>query len=217
MILPRAHCEPRARFEGKQTMKTSQRIRLGLFALALVLFSGMTQAQWELDSSNSSVSFISIKNGTVGERHHFTSLVGFVSEDGNVQVAIDLDSVDTLIEIRDERLRELLFETAKFPAAKLHAKILPEVVSAAAQGGLITAEIPVTLEMHGHKQTLNVNVVVIGEGNRRMRVLSAKPILVNAADFGLTGGVAALQKIAGLQSIAGVVPVSLQLLFVPAE
>lgn len=198
-------------------MNTVKNIKCGLLAVALALFSSVTFAQWELDSARSRVSFISIKNDAVGETHHFSSVVGFVSEDGDVQVAIDLDSVDTLIEIRDERLRELLFETAKFPAAKLHTKILPEVVSAAAQGGVVTAQIPVTLEMHGFEQKLDVNVVVVGEGNGRMRVLSSQPVLVNAADFGLTAGVAALQKIAGLQSIAAVVPVSLQLLFVPAD
>ena len=43
---------------------------------------------------------------------------------------------------------------------------------------------------------------------------TVRPILISAADFGLEGGVSALQKIAGLEAIAAVVPVSVDLKFV---
>jgi polyisoprenoid-binding protein YceI len=143
--------------------------------------------------------------------------VGFIGAAGNVQMTINLDSVETLIAVRNERMRELLFETVKYPSAQLTAQVKPAVLAEAAKGGVVTAELPVTLSLHGMKKTLTIAVVVVGEGDGSLRVLTARPVLINAADFGLENGVAALQKIAGLRAISNAVPVTLQLLFVQAK
>lgn len=188
-------------------------------ALLLVLLVPCTAAwaDWELDSTGSKIHFVSIKNDSIAELHSFSSLVGYIGAAGNAEVTIELDSVQTLIAIRDERMREMLFETAKFPSATIRAQVDPDVLAVAAEGGVVTAELPVTLSLHGKEQSLTIPVVIVGEGERRLRVFSAQPVLVNAADFGLVEGVAALQKVAGLKSISTAVPVTLQLLFVPAS
>ena len=188
-----------------------------LMALSFLLPSGEVWAQWELDNGKSVVNFVSIKNDTVAEIHSFTSLVGYIGVDGKVQLGIDLDSVETLVPIRNERMRELLFETAKFPAANISAQVDPVLLAAAANGGVVTADLPVTLSLHGIELALTVPVVVVGEGDQRLRVLTARPVMVNAADFGLGAGVTALREIAGLKAISVAVPVTLQLVFIPAE
>ena len=188
-----------------------------LMALSFLLPSGEVWAQWELDNGKSVVNFVSIKNDTVAEIHSFTSLVGYIGVDGKVQLGIDLDSVETLVPIRNERMRELLFETAKFPAANISAQVDPVLLAAAVNGGVVTADLPVTLSLHGIEQALTVPVVVVGEGDQRLRVLTARPVMVNAADFGLGAGVTALREIAGLKAISVAVPVTLQLVFIPAE
>jgi len=188
-----------------------------LMALTLLLAAGVARAQWELDNGKSAVNFVSIKNDTVAEIHSFTSLVGYIGADGKVQLGIDLDSVETLIPIRNERMRELLFETAKFPAANISAQVDPVTLAVAADGGVVTADLPVTLSLHGAEQTLTLPVVVVGEGGNRLRVLTSRPVVVNAADFGLDSGITALREIAGLKAISVAVPVTLQLVFVPAD
>ena len=188
-----------------------------LMALSFLLPSGEVWAQWELDSGKSAVNFVSIKNDTVAEIHSFTSLVGYIGVDGKVQLGIDLDSVETLVPIRNERMRELLFETAKFPAANISAQVDPVILAAAVDGAVVTADLPVTLSLHGIEQALTVPVVVVGESDKRLWVLTARPVMVNAADFGLGGGVTALRDIAGLKAISVAVPVTLQLVFIPAE
>lgn len=187
--------------------------------LALVLLApcGMAWAEWELDNTRSTVNFVSIKNDSVGEVNRFASVLGFIGAAGNVQMTVNLDSVDTRIVVRDERMRELLFETAKFPTAQLTATVAPALLAEAAKGGTLTAELPVTLSLHGREKVLTVSLVVVGEGNGNLRVLTAHPVLINAADFGLEGGVTALQQIAGLRAISAVVPVTLQLFFVQAS
>ena len=73
------------------------------------------------------------------------------------------------------------------------------------------------LALHGKEKTLTVPAVVVGEDDGSLRVFTARPVLVNTADFGLESGVTALQQIAGLRSISHAVPVTLRLLFVQAK
>ena len=106
-------------------------MRTWMFGLALACVATTARAEWVLDNDASRLSFVSTKAGSVAEVHRFTSLRGGIDRRGNVAVAIFLQSVDTLIPIRDERMRELLFETATFPAARnLTAVIDPAVVAA---------------------------------------------------------------------------------------
>lgn len=182
-------------------------------ACVLLGVASLAQAQWELDNSHSSVDFISIKNGSVAESHHFSSLVGYLGEDGTVQVTIELDSVETLIPIRNERMREMLFHTADFATATVSTQVDPGVLSEVAAGGVVTTDIQVTLELHGESADLKVPVTVFSEQGEGLRVLSTRPVLVNAGDFGLASGVEALREVAGLDSIATAVPVTFHLVF----
>ena len=193
-------------------------IKLGgqLLAMALLFVTGQVWAQWEIDNEKSSVNFVSIKNDSKAEIHSFSSLVGYIGAEGNVQLSIDLNSVETLVPIRNERMREMFFEVVKFPTAKITAQVEPVILAEAAKGGVVSADLPVTLSLHGYEQTLTVPVVVMGEEDGRMRVFTARPVIISAADFGLEGGVTALREIAGLKSISSAVPVTLQLVFVPA-
>lgn len=188
----------------------------GLLTAAILLGSTLAQAQWELDNSRSSLNFLSIKNDAIAESHHFTSLVGFVSAEGKVQLGIDLDSVETLIPIRNERMRELLFKTVQFPAANVGATVSPEVLAIVTEGGVVTTDIEVMLTLHGKEAKLSVPVLVSGTEGSLLRVVSARPVVVNAETFGLAEGVQALQSVAGLSSISTAVPVTFNLVFAPA-
>ena len=57
------------------------------------------------------------------EIHQFTSLDGSISNNGDANVKIDLTSVASGIDVRDVRMRFLLFETYKFPNAEVTAKL----------------------------------------------------------------------------------------------
>ena len=76
--------------------------------IALVVLS-LTMAppvfsDWQLKTEHSSLSFTSVKNGTITESHQVTGLSGFVSQSGSTAITIDLSSVETGIPIRNERL-----------------------------------------------------------------------------------------------------------------
>jgi hypothetical protein len=188
--------------------------------VAVLVLSGLASsvfAQWELMGDNSTVEFISTKNAAVAERHSFGSLSGSIDADGRVAVEIALVSVETLIPIRNERMREILFETANFPTASIAARVDAAVIKTAADGGVVVAEVPITLSLHGQEKDFSAPVVLVGTAGGGLMVVSSSPILLNAADFGLEKGVSLLQEVAGLKSISTAVPVSFKLLFVPSS
>ena len=190
----------------KRIIRSSGLLLAGLLACSQAL------AQWELDSERSAINFISVKNAAIAESHSFGGLVGYIGESGNVQLNIDLASVETLIPIRNERMRDMLFETATFPNATATASVDKQVLSEVAQGGTVTTEIPVQLDLHGVKAELQVPVTVFSDGGN-LRVVSSRPVVVNAADFKLAEGVEALREVAGLNTISTAVPVTLNLQF----
>ena len=189
------------------------KVNVRLFA-ALFLFAqaATSWAQWELDNSHSAVNFLTIKNASIAETHHFNTLVGFISSEGTVQLGIDLNSVDTAIPIRDERLRDHLFETASFSTATVSGQIGAAIMAEVAQGGSVVTELPLTLSLHGIEQTLTVPVNVFSESGK-LRVITSRPVIVSAADFGLGASIEILRELAGLSSISTAVPVTVNLLF----
>jgi len=159
-----------------------------------------------LDNALSTLSFVSVKKGTAAEVHTIDKLSGSLSDAGELLVTLDLASVNTKIEIRDVRMKKSLFETDANPTATVTAKIgkIADGVSR------ITGSLE--LDLHGVKKSMDFEAVVVMAGDKLV-VSSAKPIIIKAADFGLEGGIAKLQELAKLPSIATVVPVSFVLTF----
>ena len=191
---------------------------LRLFVVVALLMHGSAAlAQWELDGSRSAVNFISIKNGAVAEIHSFASLVGYIGRDGQAQLSINLDSVETLIEVRNERMREMLFKTVQFPAATVSASVAPDLLAAVVAGGAANTDLALDLNLHGMEKSMSVPVVLVADAGGDLQVFTAQPVIINAADFGLAGGISALQAVAGLDAISTAVPVTVHLVFTRAE
>ena len=198
-------------------MRIRDSVRNLVMALCLAAPAGAAWADWELDNTQSMVNFVSIKNNLVGENNTIKALEGSIAVDGQAKLTIHLSSVETLIEIRNQRMRELLFETAKFPVATVTAQVDPSLFAASNGGGVRQIDLPIRLAMHGREKDLSALVSVVVEDDGDLVVTTTHPVLVNAVDFGLEGGVEALREVAGLNSISSVVPVSMQLKFVRTQ
>lgn len=190
----------------------NKRLTIWGFLVAGFIACSQALAQWELDSEHSTINFISVKNSVIAETHSFDGLVGYIGKNGNVQLNIDLASVETLVPIRNERLRELLFETASFPNATVAAEVDPAILAEVATGGTVSVEVQLRLNLHGVEESLTVPVTVFGDGGS-LSVLSSRPVIINVADFGLAPGVETLRKVASLTTISTAVPVTLNLRF----
>jgi hypothetical protein len=184
-----------------------------LLAAAAVMAS-TANADWTLDNSGSQLAFVSTKAMDVAEVHTFTELSGSVGEDGHARVVIQLASVNTLIPIRDERMREILFQTALFPTATVDARldIARLLQMAVSTSEVLTTEILLTV---GEAQLpLTAELLITRIAPERVLVATLKPVIVNAGALALADGVEALREIAGLPSISKAVPVTFVLQFV---
>ncbi len=197
------------------------RLPRGLLALtatltlsALCAFSAPAAArEWVLDNASSELNFISIKASDLGEVHRFGELAGTVEADGSASVIVQLASVDTLIPVRDERMRELLFETSVFPLATLTTRVDVAAVEALGQGESMVSVAEVLVELHGEAAPLMVDLRISRLSENRVAVTSQKPLVVNAGTFSLVEGIEALREVAGLPNISKAVPVQFFLTF----
>ena len=174
--------------------------------MILLLISSPAWSNWEV-ANGSIIQFISIKNNAVGELSQFESVVGSVTDEGQVDIRVALNAVETNVGIRNERMKELLFEVGLFPEAKITAQLAPSAVSAT-QSHII--ETTLAIDLHG--QVVNRTATLqVAPNEQGLSVVSVEPILLTASEFGLESGVAALQSIAGLAAISRVIPVTVRL------
>ncbi len=181
---------------------------------ALILsLAGPAAADWALDNEDSSLTFVSTKANTAAEVHTFKSLDGGVDADGNVTLVVDLASVDTAIAIRDERMREMLFETERYPTATLAAQVDPSAIDKLGAGEQMTLVMEAQLLLRATTLSLTTEMTVARISESRLLVASDRPVIVNAGQVDLLPGVDKLREIAGLASISPAVPVSFVLAF----
>ena len=170
-------------------------------------------SQWQVDADNSLVTITTTKKQHVMENHRFTNISGEINDSGKVSFVIDLNSIDSKIAIRDQRMQQLLFKTGTFPKAiftsQLDKKQLKNIPAGLSKTLTLTGEI----NLHGQKQQLTFDVMVSKLSQKSLLVTSLQPLLIKAEDFKLVAGVNKLKEIASLPSIGYTVPVSFVLTF----
>ncbi len=184
-----------------------------VLALATACSQPAAQGDWTLDAAASQLNFVSIKSGDIAEIHHFTGLSGSVSQDGTAELVIDLATVETGIVIRNERMREHLFQTETFPTARLTAQIDLAALSDMAPGDQTELELDGVLDLHGVQVPVYAEVLVSDLNGSRVIVTTQGPVMIHAEDFNLQAGLDTLQELAGLPSITPAVPVTATLVF----
>ena len=216
------------RFPGLMHLFSARRQVFGLLVLAWVTFvypaaavnADATGAKWQIDNANSTLNFVTVKAADVAETHRFGQLSGGVTPgstpeaSAEVNITVHLASVDTNIPIRDERMREHLFETGKFPLAKVHGHVQFAKYLALPTGDSVQDSLKLMLDLHGERIPITAEVLVSRLGSDRVMVMSNRPVIVNASQVGLVAGIEKLRELAGLPSISKAVPVSFVLTLV---
>ena len=180
-----------------------------LTCVLLLLVTQATLADWRLTAA-SKVGYVSIKNNVIAEHNYFSGVTGSLNKKGQLKVSIDLSTVETQVDIRNQHMRDLFFEVMQYPEAVVTAQLDMQELAQVESGAPLELVKPFTLSLHGVESTAEAHLRIVSVGGRAW-VSTVRPILISAADFGLEGGVAALRKIAGLEAIAAVVPVSVNL------
>ena len=201
--------------QGK--LKRISQMKYLLLLIVYLTGSANVLAGWTVDPEGSYVGFASVKNDLIAENHSFTQVTGTINDSGDATIVIALGSVETLIPIRNERVQTILFEVEQFPAATVTGNFNLAEFTGLGIGESKTDDIGIDVNLHGTDLSKNVLVKVTRSSDNAYEVTSLGPIVIHASQFALSDGVESLRKIAGLQSIDLMVPVTFDLRLVKIE
>ena len=185
-------------------------------ACALLLTLGVSlsaQANWYLDGESSRLSFITTQNANIADVHRFLVLHGKVDRKCLAQLRIEMDSVNSSVPLRDERMRDVLFDFKHFPEAQISAQIDLQPINDLASGAQLELRLPVTVSLRGKQHTYQAELLATRLDERRFQVVTLEPLMLQAEDFGLQPELETLRKLAGLSAISFSVPVNAVLIF----
>ena len=183
---------------------------------ALLLTLGVSlsaQASWYLDGESSRLSFITTQNANVANKHRFLVLHGKVDRKGHAQLRIEMDSVNSAVPLRDERMRDQLFDFKHVPEAQITAQINLQPINELAPGAQVELRLPVTVSLRGKQHTYEAELLATRLDEQRFQVVTLEPLMLQAEDFGLQPELETLRKSAGLSAISFSVPVNAVLIF----
>lgn len=188
------------------------RLLTTFIALPLLFSSLSAHAAWQLSSEDSSLNIVSIKQEHIAENFQITQLEGDLSDTGTLRIVLNLNSIATQIDIRDERIRQQLFETDNFASATLTAQLDDGLIQQMKAGGIAHAAVTGMMDFHGIQQPVSTQITLLSS-NKQLMVSNDTPILLKAETFALKQGIQALKKLAGLNSISETTPVTFNLIF----
>jgi OmpA-OmpF porin, OOP family len=152
---------------------------------------------WVLNAAQSHVYMQTEKGEAVIEKHQFMSVEGGVNKDGDAAVKIDLGSIETHIDLRNVRMRFLLFETFKFPNALITTRLDKARLRDLAINKAINYPLILAVNMHGVANQIQAVVSITRTSDTTVSVATVQPIVVTADSFGFAPGLAKLSDAAG--------------------
>lgn len=175
--------------------------------------AGTGLGNWQLSATDSYLNFVTTKNTHTIEVQKFDVLSGSLTDAGVATLRVDLTSVNTANLLRDQRLRDLFFETGLFPNAIATFNLDTSVLSSIMVGKSAVVDIAGTLDLHGITGLISTKVMVQKLSTTRVMVQSVAPIIVRSSDYNLTAGVEALRAAVGIASVSGTAPVDFVLVY----
>lgn len=183
---------------------------------AVVLAFGTATAQadgWTLSADDSKVAFGSIKKDTVGEAHHFTGLSGSVAENGEATIEIDVTTLETWIDIRNERMLKYVFNAVDFPKVVITTQIDMDDVKELKPGQSEVISANALLRLADKEVKIETDLFVLAVGEDKVLVTTDELIMLPTGELGIDAGVDTLMELAKLPGITRVTPVTLRLMF----
>lgn len=180
-------------------------------AAAFGLAGAVSAEGWTLDGDASHIAFGSVKSHFIGEVHTFSGLTGTVGEDGETSIEIELASLETQIDIRNERIAEHVFKM--LPSAQLTAQLEMDEFLQLEVGGSAVMELDFDLALLGEDVPLYGDIFVMRVGEDQVLVTTNSMVFVDTEMLGIDEGVDKLQELASLEDITRAVPVTMRFMF----
>ena len=188
-------------------------IVLCCFSFSMTACQSNPPSSWNLVVDESKINYVSIKNNNLMENNSFEILEGSVNLDGSAEFLINLNSVNTDNDIRDERLRKILFKTETYPIAKVTSLINLFDYEKLSVGSSIIKNYNFKITFQGLTRSFEAKMKIFRLGTNKVLVKNIDPVIIDGSDYGLHTEFKQLQQLAGLDSIVPVVPVTVSLLF----
>ena len=186
--------------------------KLALVVAAALSFSAA--ADWSVNSAQSSLNFVSVKNDVVAETHSFKDLTGKLTEAGEFAVAIPALSIDTAIPIRNERILEHVLAAKQYATINAKGKVDSKVLTGLKTGDSVVVDQALDLTLLTKTQSLTAKVKVTKVSDSQLVVTTVAPIMLDVTKFDLGTGVEKLRELAGLKAISPLVPTTFSLVLV---
>lgn len=183
--------------------------KLALVMAAALSFSAA--ADWSVNSEQSSLNFVSVKNEVVAETHSFKDLTGKLTSTGGFSVAIPVMSIDTIIPIRNERILEHVLAAKEYATINAKGKVDSKVLTGLKTGDSVVVDQALDLTLLTQSQSLSAKVKVTKVSDSQLVVTTIAPIMLDVNKFKLNAGVEKLRELAGLKTISPMVPTTFSL------
>ncbi|HRY22973.1 MAG TPA: YceI family protein, partial [Geminicoccaceae bacterium] len=178
-----------------------------LLAALLVLSGAGAVAQepfapgWTMAPELSKLDVQSVKNETKVESSTFAAFEGAIAPDGQATVTIQLNSIDTGVDLRNVRMRFLFFETFKYPEAVVTVQLDRAMLGDLESRRRLNLTLPFELDLHGITKELETEVVLTLLTDELVSVASSRPISIGTELFDLTDGLKKLEEAASVSVI----------------
>ena len=179
----------------------------GAVCALLVLASPLALAEWQLDGDTSRISFVSVKRGKMAEVQRFDRLSGQIDDKGAVRVVVPLESIDSGLALRDERMRNSFFEIERFPEAIISSQLDLSRYEDLQAGQSRQETVDFNLDLHGQQRRLKSEILVSRPSETRIEVTTLEPLVLKLIDFDLEEKLEPLKAVANVPSITPEVPV----------
>ena len=192
-------------------MKTWIKAAAAAMVLATPAFAG-GHGVWTSVGEESLIAFGSVKKDVVGEVHSFGEVAGTVGADGAVSIAIQLASVETNIDIRNERMIEHVFKGSD-AVAQITGTVDMDEVKDLAVGATTVVDFEGALTLGAVAADIEAELFVARLADNRVLVTTSDMLMLSTADLGVDGGIDMLQSLAKLSGITRVTPITLRMVF----
>lgn len=189
--------------------------------------------KYTVDTENSTISFTSIKNGSIPVSGYFTKVNGDIEvKKGDLsaidgEIALNLSTIDTGNPPRDDSLLTHFFETKssenKEKTASNIATFSIDKIEGADTDELEKQNQPVrfkatgTLSLHGTDKKQTFALSLTRTGSDTLRVQTVKPFGFSIEEFGMSKQLEKLMEVCGHKSVSDAVPINLSLAFKKAQ
>jgi hypothetical protein len=180
--------------------------------LLLLLISQPGVADWTLNNKASNFNYFSLKNKNI-EVNSFSNMSGTISDQGKLNLKIDLSSIDTNNSNKNLMIQDLFLETKDFQEAELSLPLGSKFIDSLELSKATQMPVQGSFVLHGITQQIDLILLITRLKHNFLLIKTFEPVLLKLKDFGFADEIVKLRSLKDFKSITNTVPISFNLFF----